>query len=91
MLLQAEEEVKKQVAELTQKKMEQMTQVAQSICTNTQLEELDQKMNVIAEREEEKKKDLEAVQGELNQLETEAQRGIECSRNVVWITEVNLV
>ena len=83
MLVQAEREVQKQIAELALKKQEQVARIAQSICTDAHIKELDKKIHALQARREAKTHELLAVRQELGDLEADAERKSQLTRQEV--------
>ncbi len=83
MLVQAEREVQKQIAELALKKQEQVARIADSICTDGHIQELDKKIQALDARRETKSQELLTVQDELGELEANAERKLHLTHQEV--------
>jgi len=83
-LINAEECIKINIKELTDKKTIKMTQLADNICRNDQIENIDRKITTLLKRREEKKKNIEKVQAELDELQKNTEQVIHKTKERVY-------
>lgn len=84
-LAEAGECVKAHVKELAEKIAVKVAQFAQSICRNDQVEDIDRKITALLKRREEKKKSIEKLQGELDELQENAEQAVRKTKDKVTL------